>query len=128
MINLQDVTKPQRGSFKISTTQENLLYQRSYTCKLAYFSFYGFIGITFPYLNAFFVDIGLSIVQAGYINGFRTLFPLVTSPLIGLLADYTKKRKLILEILLIVTVLIHFSAPWLASLLIKEKNINYHNF
>ena len=103
--------------------------------KLAYFSFYGFIGITFPYLNAFFVDIGLSIEQAGYINGFRTLFPLVTSPLIGLLADYTRKRKLILEILLIVTVLIYFSVPWLASLLIKEKtstitiseNITYAN-
>ena len=103
--------------------------------KLAYFSFYGFVGITFPYLNAFFVDIGLSIEQAGYINGFRTLFPLVTSPLIGLLADYTKKRKLILEILLILTVLTYFSVPWLASLLMKEKpsgitifeNVTYAN-
>ena len=103
--------------------------------KLAYFSFYGFVGITFPYLNAFFVDIGLSVEQAGYINGFRTLFPLVTSPLLGLLADYTKKRKLILEILLILTVLIYFSVPWLASLFMKEKpssntvseNVTYAN-
>ena len=88
--------------------------------KLTYFLFYAFIGITFPYLNPFFIDIGLSIEQAGYINGFRTLFPLVASPLIGLVADYTKKRKLILETLLILNILIYFSIPWLVSLLVQQ--------
>ena len=88
--------------------------------KLTYFLFYALIGITFPYLNPFFVDIGLSIEQAGYINGFRTLFPLVASPFIGLVADYTKKRKLILETLLILNILIYSSVPWLVSLLVQQ--------
>ena len=84
----------------LSETPSKFKQQRQPCCikylipsKVAYFLFYGFVGITFPYLNAFFVDIGLSIEQTGYINGFRTLFPLGTSPLIGLLADYTKNES-----------------------------------
>ena len=64
--------------------------------------------------------------QAGYVNGLRTIFPLVTSPLIGLLTDYTKKHKLVL-VSLIFNVTVFFSAPWLASLL-TEGNLTSDAF
>ena len=57
--------------------------------------------------------------QAWYINVFRTIFPLVTSPLIGLLTGYTKRHKLVL-VSLIFNVIVIFSAPWLALLLTEE--------
>ena len=88
--------------------------------KLAYFLQYAVMGITLPYFNPFFVDIGLAMEQAGYVNGFRALFPLATSPLIGLLTDYTKSCKLVLVTLFIFNVSVFFSAPWLASLLTEE--------
>ena len=95
--------------------------------KLAYFLQYAIMGTALPYFSPFFVDIGLTMEQAGYVNGFRTLFPLVTSPFIGLLTDYTKRRKLVLVTLLIFNVSVFFPAPWLASLL-TEGNLTSHAF
>ena len=104
-----------KGRPKISK-RENLLYKRAYTCKSSVFLQYAVMGITLPYFNPFFGDIGLAMEQAGYVNGFRALFPLATSPLIGLLTDYTKSCKLVLVTLFIFNVSVFFSAPWLASL------------
>ena len=113
-------SKADEAPLKFQKERQTCFIKELLPAKLTYFLFYTFIGITFPYLNPFFVDIGLSIEQAGYVNGFRTLFPLVTSPLIGLVADYTKKRKLMLEILLILNIIIYISVPWLASLLVQQ--------
>ena len=62
----------QKRSEALSKQQQRQIYciKDLIHVKLVYFSFYGFVGITFPYLNSLFVDIGLSIEQAGYINGF----------------------------------------------------------
>ena len=88
--------------------------------KLAYFLQYAVMGITLPYFNPFFGDIGLAMEQAGYVNGFRALFPLATSPLIGLLTDYTKSCKLVLVTLFIFNVSVFFQHLGLPRYLLKE--------
>ena len=89
--------------------------------KLAYFLQYAVMGIKLPYFNPFFVVIGLAMEQVGYVNGFRTLFPLVTTgPLIGLLTDYIKSCKLVLVTLFIFNVSVFFQHLGLPRYLLKE--------
>ena len=81
--------------------------------KLCYFFQYGFLGAVWPYITIYFFKLGLTVSQAGYINGLRTIFPFFLSPLFGMLADITDRKRLILQIFVTLKITVVFIAPWL---------------
>lgn len=81
--------------------------------KLCYFFQYVFLRTVWPYIAIYFFKLGLTVSQTGYINGMRTIFSFFLSPLFGMLADKTGRKRLILQILVTPKVTIVFIAPWL---------------
>ena len=90
--------------------------------KLCYLFSYAFIGSIVPYLTIYFYSLGLTISQAGFISGLRTILPCFLGPLFGMLADRTGKTKLIWQILVVLKVIGFFIAPWLLSPFAIQQN------
>lgn len=80
--------------------------------KITFFLTDGYYGATAPFMNVFFVSLGLSATQAGFISGVSLLVSSVFNPLWSTLADATGHRKLIFIIMCIGTALSVFSIPW----------------
>ena len=81
--------------------------------KLCFLFQYAFIGSISPYLTIYFIELGLTVSQAGYVNGLKTIFPIFIAPLFYTLAERTGRAKLIMQIIFIVKVLFVIIAPWL---------------
>ena len=81
--------------------------------KLCFLFQYAFIGSISPYLTIYFIELGLTVSQAGYVNGLKTIFPIFIAPLFYTLAERTGRAKLIIQIIFIVKVLFVIIAPWL---------------
>ena len=93
--------------------------------KLSYFFFFASFGSYLPFLNVFFTSIGLKASQAGFIAGLRATASSIASPLWGVVADKTGRRKMIFVIICIGTLLFVFPMPWIAK---SVRNIKYrHN-
>ena len=58
-------------------------------CKILFLLYGGITGSIAPYINIFFVSVGLSASQAGVLTGIPFISATIASPLWGLLADYT---------------------------------------
>ena len=81
--------------------------------KLCFRFQYAFIGSISPYLTIYFVELGLTVSQAGYVNGFKAIFPIFIAPLFYTLAERTGRAKLIMQIIFIVKMFFVVIAPWL---------------
>ena len=81
--------------------------------KLCFLFQYAFIGSLSPYLTIYFVELGLTVSQAGYVNGFKAIFPIFIAPLFYTLAERTGRAKLIMQIIFIVKMFFVVIAPWL---------------
>ena len=81
--------------------------------KLCFLFQYAFIGSISPYLTIYFIELGLTVSQAGYVNRLKTIFPIFIAPLFYTLAERTGRAKLIMQIIFIVKVLFVIIAPWL---------------
>lgn len=98
--------------------------KRMLFCKMGHFTFYSALGCCIPYMTIFFVSVGLSRKEAGFISGICFIFSALSSSLWGFLADYTKKRKLILIILCLLSTLIIVAKP----LVVWKVNKDYNSF
>ena len=90
--------------------------------KLCYLFLYAFIGSIVPYLTIYFYSLGLTVSEAGFISGLRTILPCFLGPLFGMLADRTGRTKLIWQILVVLKVIGFFIAPWLLSPFALQQN------
>ncbi|XP_012560124.3 uncharacterized protein LOC105846192 [Hydra vulgaris] len=64
-----------------------------------------------PYFNVFLKTVGMTSTEAGIIVGLRSVPALFASPLWGFLTDLTGRRKLIITILWLGTILLIFPMP-----------------
>ena len=78
-----------------------------------------------PYLSVFLTSVGMTSTEAGIIVGLRSLPALFASPLWGVITDMTGRRKLIITILWIATILLVFPLPCIGFL--NEQTINHEN-
>ena len=106
---LVDIENKEDGWLKSRCTKDLI------PAKLSYLFHNAFLGTIWPYITIYFCKLGLTVSQAGYINGLRTVFPFFMGPLFGMLADNTGRKKLILQILISLKVTVIFIAPWLFS-------------
>ena len=74
-----------------------------------------YIGSFVAFLNVFFISVGMSEVRAGLLTAMIYTPCIVTGPLWGYLADYTKRRTLILTGLCIIAAVTMFALPWAAK-------------
>jgi MFS transporter, PPP family, 3-phenylpropionic acid transporter len=65
-------------------------------------------GVIQPFLNLYLVEVGLSGVQIGVLQGWTALIAVLVTPLIGILADRTQCHRLLLGIIVFLK---GFSAP-----------------
>lgn len=63
--------------------------------KMAFFSEGWRRGCHWPFMIVFFVDLGLTKSQAGFVNGLRLIGSLLSGSLWGMVADKSKKHRLI---------------------------------
>lgn len=89
--------------------------------KISLFTQYACMASFLPYINIFLVEIGLSVSQAAMINGIRNAFAFFLVPAIGFIADYTKRQKLVMQVLMI-SFPIQILTPFYASLFVKKNN------
>ena len=89
--------------------------------KISLFTQYACMASFLPYLNIFLVEIGLSVSQAGMINGIRNAFAFFLVPAIGFIADYTKRQKLVMQVLMI-SFPVQILTPFYASFFVKRDN------
>lgn len=82
--------------------------------KFTYFLTDGFYGSINPFMNIFYLSLGLTASQAGAITGISFVVAFIAVPLWGMLADATGYRKLIYLILCIGTGSTVFSMPFIA--------------
>lgn len=93
-------------------------------CKVMYI-FWGGVNATIaPFLNPFFVNIGLTTSQAGFITGFRTIAALLANPLWGFLADYSGRRRLVAFVLCFGSLISLFPIPWLVHVIKGHSIVN----
>ena len=96
--------------------------------KLCFLFQYAFIGSISPYITIYFIELGLTVSQAGYVNGLKTIFPIFIAPLFYTLAERTGRTKLIMQIIFIVKMVFVIIAPWLFPLVTMQRtsqvNIN----
>ena len=94
------------------------------TAKVTFFLTDGYFGATMPFMNVFYVSLGLSATQAGMISGVSLAVSSFFNPLWSTLADATGQRKLIFIIMCLGTASTVFSMPWIALAVGKtEKNM-----
>jgi MFS family permease len=79
-------------------------------------------GVIQPFLNLYLSEVGLSGTQIGVIQGWTAFIAVVTTPLIGILADQTQRHRLILAVDTFIKglapplMLISNAFPWLAAM------------
>lgn len=93
-------------------------------CKITYLFWGGVIGTNSPFLNPFFVSLGLTTSQAGFITGFRSVASLLANPFWGFLADYSGRRRLVTFCLCFGSLVAVFPIPWVVSAVQKHSVIN----
>jgi len=86
-------------------------------CKLTYMIWGGMVGTNSPYLNVFFVSIGLTPSQAGVMTGVRLISSSIANPLWGFVADYTGRRRLVMLIMCVGAASLVTPMPWIARAL-----------
>ena len=91
--------------------------------KICYFFTVAQDGAFKPYLLPFFIGIGLTQAEAGFVTGVRLLGMIVAGPLWGLLTDKKQNHVLILILLAVMSILLNGGQP-LLSILIGDKNTN----
>ena len=72
---------------------------------------------TLPFLNVFLISIGLSASQVGVINGIGWAIKFFSGPFWGGLADYTRRHKLVLTTLSLLSFALMVPLPWIALLM-----------
>ena len=92
---------------------ENYIYMLP--SKLTYLFLYGLLCSYAPFLNVFFISVGLTASQAGLIIGIRYLASFIAGPVWAALADYTGRHRLIYCLLCIGTLISVFPMPWIAE-------------
>ena len=92
--------------------------------KFSYFLNDGYYASFNPFLNIFFISLGLTATQAGLITGISFAVSALAGPLWGILADSTGYRKLIYIILCFGTASTVFSMPWIAKATIEKTENN----
>ena len=90
--------------------------------KINYLLYGGMLGSHIPFLNLFFLSVGLSATQAGLIIGIRFAPSSIVGPMWGMLADYSGRRKLILILLCLGAVPL-FSMPWVSRVIYPNVTI-----
>lgn len=99
--------------------------------KLSLFMMDGVKGTYIAYLGVFLTSIGLSTSQTGLITGIRLIPGFLCAPAWGALVDHTGRRRLIMCILMIGSLLTLFPLPWIASFsetkLNKQSNCSSRN-
>merc|ERR1711962_496674 len=82
--------------------------------KVASFFIGSYTGSLMPFLNVFFVSIGMSELKAGILTAVMYTPCIFTGPMWGFLCDYTKRPKVILVILALGPANTMSSLPWTA--------------
>ena len=96
--------------------------------KLTYFFCDGYFGSVNPFLNLFYISLGLTATQAGLISGISYAVSSISGPLWGSIADGTGHRKLIFIIMCVGTASTVFPMPWIAQAFGKyEKSVCHGN-
>ena len=83
--------------------------------KIVYFLADGYFGSILPFMNAFYVSLGLSATRAGRISGISLAVSSIFNPLWSTVADATGYRKQILIIMCLGTGSTVFAMPWVAK-------------
>jgi len=92
--------------------RESCLYKDLIPAKGYYLCMNFTLSCFIPYIYIFLVSIGLSISQAGLVNGIRQIVAGVPSFFIGLLIDYTGRKRIIMLVLIFVNALLVVSTPF----------------
>ena len=88
--------------------------------KVAYF-FYGFKeGAYMPYINLFFIDVGLSPSQAGLVTGLRYIGALLGAICWSMVSDWSRKPRLVLVVVTVSLIGVLLPQPWLPTLLASD--------
>lgn len=66
--------------------------------RMVYFFFFSAVGVFFPFINIYFLNIGLSGSQIGFINTLSPLLAMATGPLFGYLSDRFGITRLLMMI------------------------------
>lgn len=93
-------------------------------CKLTYILYGGILGLHLPFINPFFRSIGLSVENAGFINGIRYVSSSLSGPVWGILANYTGRRRLIMILIGLGAALPVSAMPWVAKAINPNKEVN----
>lgn len=111
-----DSTTEKKNSF--ASSNDTLCLQPSeITYKAYFFTFFGAIGSSNPYLALYFKQLGLTAGQAGVLIGVRLFTEFIGAPLWGMVGDKYKTRKIILF-----ASLVSFSTGTLLLLAVQPQN------
>ena len=89
--------------------------------KFAYFFMFSSIGALMPFVNIFLVSAGLTVRETGVISAIVSVAAMIIPPVVGMLADSTRHKKLLTFVLTLAVAGLYFSPPWIAGLLVKKK-------
>lgn len=95
--------------------------------KLTFFFTDGYFGSILPFINNYYVSLGLSATHAGIISGISLAVSSLFNPLWSTIADATGYRKLIFCILCLGTGSTVFSMPWIEQSVAKTVKSNSCN-
>ena len=101
--------------------------RRMIPSKLFYILSNGLIACHTPFLNIFFISVGLTASQAGFISGIRFVSSALAGPVWGILADYTGRRKIIVVALCLGSLVSFFPMPWIARVIHPQVKYMLHN-
>ena len=85
--------------------------------KLTYFGTCLKDGFTHPYINLFLIDVGLTPTYARLVSGISLVGSFLSSIFLGRMADYTKRKTLILLLVSIGTAATMTLQPWIPMML-----------
>ena len=94
-----------------------VINKETISCKIACFLSSAYIGSLIPFLNVFFVSVGMTEFQSGILTALVYTPCIVTGPMFGYLADYTNRRRLIFIGMCIAAAATVCSLPWVARVL-----------
>ena len=112
---------------KSQETKKRYINVEMVPAKITYFLMDGYYGSINPFMNIFYVSLGLTASQAGMITGTSFFVAFIAGPLWGCLADATGHRKIIYLVLCVGTGSAVFSIPWIADAIRITDNNNNNN-
>ena len=101
--------------------------RRMIPSKLLYILSDGLFGCHTPFLNIFFISVGLTASQAGFISGIRFVSSALAGPVWGILVDYTGRRRIIMVALCLGSLVSFFPMPWIARIIHPQVKYTFHN-